>query len=56
MGNLVDLMRRWVKAVREWSWAKALVRPATLKLLIWVFVWTMRLVGALTTLIRIFRE
>lgn len=56
MRDLVDLMRRWVKTVRGWNWAKALVKPATMKALIWVFVWTMRVVGALLTLIRIFRE
>jgi hypothetical protein len=56
MRNLVDLMRRWVKAVREWNWAKSLVKPVTLKTSIWVLVWTMRVVGALFTLIRVFRE
>lgn len=56
MRNLVDLVRRWVKAVREWNWTKSLVKPATLKTLMWIFVWTMRVVGALVTLIKVFRE
>lgn len=56
MRDLIDLVRRWVKAVRGWNWAKSLVKPATLKTLMWVLVWTMRVVGALHTLIRVFRE